>query len=300
MNDEKATAAVGHNIPPTDADPLLGRLQEDHAKLMTRRDELLVGIARAPKIVEDDIVSGQMGDFSDQIFKCIKHAKAMHHDEKEPFLTAGRTVDAFMHSIVDVLEKGRADIDERDKAYLDRKAAIERQRRKEVERKAREEAAAAQKTADEAAAKQRDETARTQKLADEAATKLREEDDLEKAIEAEAEVARLAALADEETKKADDEAKRLALIAEKAKKDADAKPAELSRTRGEYGSVKSLKHFWDHVDLDRSTIDLEALRQHIPTDALDKAVRSWINANKDELRAGKQLAGVRIFENTRL
>jgi hypothetical protein len=38
----------------------------------------------------------------------------------------------------------------------------------------------------------------------------------------------------------------------------------------------------------------------LPTDALEKAVRSYINANKDALLAGERLAGVEIFEDTRL
>ena len=64
---------------------------------------------------------------------------------------------------------------------------------------------------------------------------------------------------------------------------------------------------WPHVDgpltirgrgkrnghtLDRETIDLEALRPHLPTQALEQAVRSFIRAG------GRKLEGVRIFENT--
>jgi hypothetical protein len=64
--------------------------------------------------------------------------------------------------------------------------------------------------------------------------------------------------------------------------------------------MTTLKQFWNFRDLDRAAIDLEALRQHLPTDALEKAVRSYINANKDALLAGERLAGVEIFEDTRL
>lgn len=80
--------------------------------------------------------------------------------------------------------------------------------------------------------------------------------------------------------------------ADKAKKEAEAKAADLSRNRGDMGSVSSLRTFWDFADMDRDALDLEALRAHIPQDALDKAVRSFVKAG------GRQLRGVRIYQNT--
>jgi hypothetical protein len=68
--------------------------------------------------------------------------------------------------------------------------------------------------------------------------------------------------------------------------------AELSRSRGDYGSVASLRTYWDFADLERAALDLETLRSHLPQDALEKAVRSYVKAG------GRELRGVRIFENT--
>jgi len=48
---------------------------------------------------------------------------------------------------------------------------------------------------------------------------------------------------------------------------------------------------WTFKDLDRDKLDLEKLRQHIPADALDKAVRSFVKAG------GRELAGCTIFDS---
>ena len=88
------------------------------------------------------------------------------------------------------------------------------------------------------------------------------------------------------------EAARSQQAAERLDKRADANQAELSRTRGELGSVSSLRTDWVHDSVDRSALDLEALRQHIPADALDTAIRSFVRAG------GRTLRGARIFEQT--
>jgi hypothetical protein len=59
--------------------------------------------------------------------------------------------------------------------------------------------------------------------------------------------------------------------------------------RGEMGAVTSLVERWEFSHLDRETLDLETLREHIPLDGLEKAVRSYIKAG------GRELGGVRIF-----
>ena len=49
---------------------------------------------------------------------------------------------------------------------------------------------------------------------------------------------------------------------------------------------------WVFDEIDRASLDLEALRFHIPADGLEKAVRSFIKAG------GRELRGTRIFETT--
>ena len=254
-----STADILSNNPPTDVDPLRDRLAEQHAALLKRRDELLAAIERAPELIEDDDLAGKMGDFSQkQIAGCLKALEGARVAEKEVFLSAGRTVDGFFQGIAGPLAKGKAIIDARRKVYLDKKAAAERAARMEAERIARE---AADKAAREAAEK---------------AAAMRKDEDLAAAVAAE-DAARVARAA-----------------AEDATRAAAAKPAELSRVRGDYGSVSSLKQFWDFADIDRAALDLEKLREHLPQDALEKAVRSFVKAG------GRELKGCRIFENTRL
>ena len=249
-------ATIGDNMPPANADPLRDRLAETHAALLKRRDELLSGADRAPAEISDEDTAGKVADFIKQIAACIKNTDTHRVAEKEVYLAGGRTVDGWFKKIADPLTEAKGKIEARLTVYQRHKADKERRAREEAEQVAREEADRAAKAAAEA----------------EAAIKAAP--DLQAAIVAEAAAAQAAA------------------NAEKAKKAAEAKPAELSRTRGDYGAVASLHRFWDFADLDRATLDLEALRQHLPADALEKAVRAFIKAG------GRELRGTRIFENT--
>ena len=242
MTAAAAAPQMGDNLPESEVDPLLDRLREDHAELIRRRDELLGGIDRAPERITDEETAGKMADFvSEQIDKFLKASKAIHQNEKAPFLAAGRTVDSFMHTLIDEIEKGKVRLNAVRKKYADAKAAEERRRLEEEARKAREEAQRLEREAAErAAAMSRDE-------------------DLAAAVRAE------------------EAAEQARLDAQKAAKDAAAKPAVLGRSRGAYGGLTTLKQFWDFADLDRDRLDLEALRQHLPEDALEKAIRSLIN-----------------------
>lgn len=259
MNAE-AVAEIGDNLPPdADVDPLLDRLREDHADLLTRRDELLGGIARAPDEIPDEETAGKMADFVQvQLATFLKGSKVVHENEKAPFLSAGRTVDSFWHALIDDIEAGKKRLNAVRKKFADAKAAEEKRRRDEEARVAR------------------DEAQRLEREATERAAGMDKAEDLDEAVRAE------------------DVATQARLDAERAEKDAAAKPAEMGRSRGDYGGMTSLKQFWDFADIDRDKLDLNALRHHLPEDALEKAVRSYIKAG------GREIAGARIFENTRL
>src|SRR5262249_42481159 len=84
-----------------------------------------------------------------------------------------------------------------------------------------------------------------------------------------------------------------------AERSSRAKNAELSQSRGEYGSVASLRTFWDVADIDRATLDLEALRPHLSADALERACRAWVKAAQPAPGGpAPVLRGCRVFENT--
>lgn len=252
---ETQTADIGHNRPPLESD-LPDRLNADYEPLLKRKAELLAGAANVPTELDDD-TAPRVADFVKQIGAAIKSLDVARVAEKEPYLAGGRAVDTFFKNASEPLAKAKGNIERVLTSYQRKREAEERRRREEEERKAREAA--------EAAAKEAAERAKA----------LEDESQLARAIEAEA------------------AAKQAAADAAKAQKAADAKAAELSRMRGDLGSVTSLRTFWDFTDLDRATLDLEALRQHLPQDALEKAVRSYIKAG------GRNLKGVRIFENTK-
>lgn len=64
-------------------------------------------------------------------------------------------------------------------------------------------------------------------------------------------------------------------------------------TRGEAGSLTTTRKEWAGQMQDRASLDLEALRQHIPEDALHRAVQSFVDAG------GRVLRGAIINEEIR-
>ncbi len=255
---EPALAEIGSNNPPPDlllGDALRDRLLDEHSKLLKRRDELVAAAARIPPIDSEEIAQ-KVSDFLVQVGAVQKAATAARVKEKEPYLEGGRGVDGFFANISAPLEGVKTGVGIKLTRYMQAKEAEKRRQREEWERIAREEEAQKRRDAEEAAAK----------------------------------ITNDKTLADALAK--DEEAKTAAANVKKAEKAAAVKPAELSRTRGEYGAVSSLRTAWDFADLDRAELDIEALRQHLPTDGLEKAVRSFIRAG------GRDLRGVRIYEST--
>lgn len=250
-------AEIGGNDPPVGVDHLAERLREAHLDLLKRQAELLDGATRAPVVIESEEVAEQATDFIKQVQICAKNLEAARVKEKEPFLDASRRVDGFFKTAADPLARVKAEIERRLTLYQRRKADEERQRREEAERMAREEAAARAREAAEAAAR------------------LEREAELPAAIKAE-----------RDARDAQADAERLGRIA-------TSKPADMSRTRTQQGTVASLTQFWTFADLDRESIDLEKLRGHIPLAALEQAVGSFVRAG------GRDLKGVRIFEDTK-
>jgi len=290
----------GSNLPPKNVDPLRDRLYEDHKPLLTRRDELDAAIARFPDEIEDEETAGKAADFVNQINEFLKTSNKVFEDEKAPFLAAGRTCDNFKHELIDAIEAGKAKVNKVRKAFADKKADEERRRREEVERLAREEAAKAQRKADEEAEERRKVAAEAQRIADEKAAALAKEEDMQAALDAQAEADRIKAENAKQEEADREEAARLAKVAEAARRDADAKPAQMGKSRGEYGGQTTLKQYWAKADLDRGSIDLESLRPFFTIDAIEKAIEQWIKSNGDGLRQGVTLKGVRIYLDTRL
>ena len=284
MTDIIEDAMIGHNRPPPDAEQIRDRLAEAHAEIVKRQADLLDAFIRTPETVSDDN-AGSVTDFIKQIAAATKHINVARIAEKEPYLVGGRAVDAFFNRLAEPLNKAKGALQGLLTLYERAKADEERKAREEAARKEREEARRLQAIADERdrAAKEREIAAKEREIAADTDAAL---DDAINAYTAVGQAEADARQADADARQADADA----VVAERASK---AKAAHLHTTRGDYGSTSSLRTFWDFADMDRRALDLYALRQHIPEDALEKAVRSYINAG------GRELRGVRIFKNTK-
>lgn len=254
----EAAELLRHNNPPPDlllGEALHERLRDQNTDLLKRRDELLAAGARVP-IIKDDDIAGKVSDFVKQLTALAKTAESKRTDAKEPYLDGGRSVDGFFKAIAEPVTKLKTSVERNLTTYLREKADRERREREEQERIARDASDKARREAEERAAA------------------LASEKDLPAALEAE------------------QAANTAAADLVKAEQAADVKAAELSRTRGEYGAMSSLRTSWTFDQIDRTTLDLETLRQHLPSDGLEKAVRAFIKAG------GRELRGTRIFETT--
>ena len=254
MPDDINREAIGGNNPPNDIDILRERLAEEAAQLTSRRDELLGSVDRAPLVVVTEEEAGKVADLIKMITACHKNAEIARVARKEPFLASGRAVDGFYKQITDPLEKAKGKVALRLTAYQRAKEAEERRRREEEARLQAEEAE------------------RQRQAAAAAAQAMQTSAQLDAAIAAER------------------HAKQVAADAEKARQAAAAKPAELSRTRGDFGAVASLRTEWTGELISRDEIDLEALRPHVNTVEIEKAIRSFVRVG------GRQLRGARIYE----
>jgi len=252
MTTAALSATIGHNNPPSDAETLKESLQEKHGKLLSRANELFTAADRIPEVFASDEEAQKAGDFIKQITACSKSLEAERVSEKEPYLTLGRVVDGFFKNYTDILLKAKNKASRPLDAYVKQKAEEERKQRQEEAERLRKQA---EEQATAAAALS---TAKMDDLADKALNQ--------------------AVITEQQANKVE------ASIA--------AKPAELASVRGEMGSLASLRTRWVGEVIDRESLDIEKLRHHIPLDALQKALNSFITAG------GRELKGAKIYEKT--
>lgn len=269
-----------HNKPPLDE-----LLNIEMQPFIARKDDLLAGVARMPAAITDADVCERAADVVKLLAGCWRNAEASRTSTKEPFLAAGRLVDSrYKKEVLDPLDTAKKQVEAKMTVYQRHVAEQERLVR----------VAEAKRQADEAERQRREverlrvEALAKAKEAEDALAAAQTEDDIDAAIALETQAAEIAESSTSVVARAEQTEADLAI----AQRAAIAKPAELSRVRGNIGAVASLRTFWDFDGLDRNTLDLEALRQHLPVDALEKAVRAFVKAG------GRKLKGVHIFENT--
>lgn len=251
----------GHNtgqqlaVQTTDLD-LLATLLQTSARLLTdRRDDLLRDEAELPAVESEEAVR-EVGDYLKLIRSAIKTADGRRVELKEPYLLCGRHVDGFFKGITEPLEAlDRRTLSKLD-AYQQRKLAAERRARDEEAARQREEARQARLEADQLAAAAA--AAETRSPGGTTATRLFENASLE---------LDRAEIADQ-----------AAIVAQQA---AEAKPADLVRTRGTFGSVVTMQQRWVGEIQDRETLDLEALRPFLKHEDLQRALNAYVKVHQD-------------------
>lgn len=245
-------ATIGHNNPPSDQEIVRESLETRTEDLRARHDELLAAVDRMPSSCDDDETAGKFGDMIKLITACAKSLEAKRVDEKEPYLTLSRVVDGFFKRYTDNLASAKIKVSRPLEVFL---------KRKEDERR---------RAAAEEAARQR---AEAERVAAEAA-------------------ALAAAKMNDLANQTMNEAIRIDEQAIKSEKLAEAKPSELARTRGDYGSLATLRTVWVGEIIDRDSLDRDSLWPYIPAEALQKAVNAFVRAG------GRELRGAKIFEQS--
>lgn len=340
---ESHRPGMGHNRPPfldfyrETNESLPSYLEEDAADLLKRFNDLVEAFEqRTPTEVDSKELNDKFTDFvNKKIAACKSALKGKHADHKEPFLTGGRTVDAFYKRRIDRLDEIATECRKRQTVWNLKVEADKRHIAEEAERKAR----AAQAEADRIAAEERrkaaeiaaeqerqaaaerrrreEEEREAKRISDEAAAKIKNEQDLARQIEMEAEEKKRQAARAEQVrldniaaearrieqeavaKAAAEEAERRRVEAEDAAKAALAKSTDLTRSRGDQGGVSSLRSEWKGETEDRAILDLETLRSHFKIDHLNAAVESYVKAHapKEPGSTCPPLKGARIWEH---
>lgn len=250
----KPTLGSNSNQAPA-IEILRDELELENEPLLKRAAELAAAATRMPDKVTDDETAGKFADMVKLVAAAIKASEAGRVGKKEPFLEGGRAIDGFYKKrISDPLLAIKASVESRLGIYLRQKAAEEKRAREELEQMAKSAARDAEIKAARAAAEMQDQR------------------DLDAALEAQ--------------RRADE----AAIASAAASKAAAAKPAEMARTRGDVGSLGTLRQVWTFKDLDRETIALDVLRPYLSEEDIGKALRLAIKAGL------RQIRGAEIYE----
>jgi len=259
-----------HNKPPFSVqyselnDDLQTYLDTHLTDIENRTQELVDNAANAPAIVTADN-AGKVSDVIAQITAHVKAAEAKRTELVAPVLKAQRQVNTwFALHVTEKLDTPKMTTGVKQQllhrlTIYERKVADEERKRREAEEdRAREEARAAA-----AAAAELEKALRDAKSLDDAIA-------------------------------AQEAAKEAQAKADEAAKAASAKAADMATVRGTYGSSSSLRTTWTATIEDVTKIDVNALRDFLGTDAIQKALNAYVKLHKDT----RPLAGVRFHEVT--
>lgn len=291
--------AMGANNPPPDANPLAIRLEADHKALLDEASDIELEALRLPAQVDTDEDAELVTNYVAKAKALARRVDKTRVEEKEPFLTSGRTVDGFFQEIASPITARTTALEAKLNAFQRAKREREQAERREEERRQREESerlrreqAEKDRIAREAEEERQRQAAAIRTAADaderaEAERKMREAD-------------QVAIAARTEAKAAGKEAAQTERRAETLDR-AVTTGAGLGRVSTEGASVARTT-FWNHrVD------DLEALRAsmgplgaYFSGDAIGQAINGFKrDAISKEVIASVSLPGVAFFEDSR-
>lgn len=225
-----------HNAPP-----LRDRLGLDYAGILEEAEKIAAEATAAPKTVASDADLGVLAPIVTAARALRKRADDARRQEKEPFLSAGRDVDAFFAAVTERMERVQAALEQR---------ATEWQRRKAEEARREREAEAA---------------------------RLREEEERKRRVAAAEEERNRQKAAARKTAEADAIADRAAEV----QASAAAPAAELTRVRTESGVVATTTTRFAAEITDYEALDLNQLRHHFARADVEKALRAFVKVHRD-------------------
>ena len=316
-----AYALYGHNNPPSFEDEITDGLKKNYHNELFLFEANLEKEKDLPSEINNDDDAGRYSDFIKKLASTEKTLDAIRKTEKEVYSSKANVVHSFFKKKIDRLFEVKGRVSEPLAAYLKKKEDEKRRAAEEKARAAAEEAARKlkeaqerERAAEEARKKAEEEKRRIEAQAEEARKKA-EAEAYEAQKKAEAETAAIKADAERQAKEAErlakqaakeaeekikalekevkvlnresnralDEAVRADKTALKLERQTAAGCADFSRTRGD-SSVGSISEYWIGSVENRESLDLEALREHIPFDALERAVQSYVDAGGRQLR----------------
>lgn len=106
-------AAPRHNWASLDEAELTALLPERHADLLARRDALLAAMARVPDPLDTPDAVARARKFAVLLRAARGAADATRKDDKQPFIAAGKRVEAFFKSVTAPLDEALRELQHR-------------------------------------------------------------------------------------------------------------------------------------------------------------------------------------------
>ncbi|MGE4321965.1 MAG: hypothetical protein AB7E60_02925 [Sphingobium sp.] len=121
---KQAVAPIGHNRPPLDieAKAAFDEILDSREGFRRRIEQLLDASDRAAAV--DDDTAGRCGELVKQIRAAAKVVDDAHKDAKNPYLAAGRAVDAAKNELRGPLDAAKLKVEGKQTQYLNEQRAI--------------------------------------------------------------------------------------------------------------------------------------------------------------------------------